>query len=181
MSATSVRVVFETLGQGRRAARVARDDENRVVAGDRADGLGQLRAVDRDRPAAAPGRAPVRTTTSCCDAVDAAQELGGRALERGERRLRVRRVGARALVGAVAGALDQAEIRDVARNRRLRGVEAALAQTAAQLLLAVERLAVDEFENQRLAACLHQLSPGMDDYTSIFVDSQPHAVYKYSF
>ena len=44
------------------------------------------------------------------DALDVAQELGGGALERGERGLGVRRVGAGPLVGAVAGALHQAEI-----------------------------------------------------------------------
>ena len=104
---------------------------------------------------------PVRTDEQLLDAFDPAQELGGRALERGERRLRIRRVGARTLVGAVPRAFDQPEIRDVARDRRLRGVETALAQTAAQLLLAVERVAVDQFENQRLAACLHEPSKWM--------------------
>ncbi len=89
------------------------------------------------------------------DALDAAQELGRRALERRERRLGVRRVGAGPLVGAVARALDQPELLDVARDRRLRRVEAALAQAAAQLLLAVERLAVDEFEDDGLPACFH--------------------------
>ena len=41
------RVVFETLRQGGRRARAARDDENRVVAGDGADGLGQPRTIER--------------------------------------------------------------------------------------------------------------------------------------
>src|SRR4029079_2332442 len=83
-------------------------------------------------------------------------KLGGCALEGGERRFRVGRVRARTLVRAVPGALHQPEIRDVARDGRLRRVEAAFAQTAAKLLLAVERVAVDEFEYQRLAACLHR-------------------------
>ena len=132
------REVFETLRQRRRPARAARDDEDRVVAGDGADGLGQARAVERLgqrlRLAAAGPH-----DEELLDALDPAQKLGGRALERGQRRLRIRRVGARTLVGAVPRPLDQPEIRDVARDRRLRGVEAALAQAAAKLLLAVER------------------------------------------
>ena len=59
-------VRFEALVKRRRAPAVARDDENRVVAGDRAR---PPRAAARGRwprPAAAPGRAPVRMTTSCC-------------------------------------------------------------------------------------------------------------------
>ena len=62
---------------------------------------------------------------------------------------------ARPLVGAVAGALDQAELLDVARDRRLRRVEAALVQAPAQLLLAVQRVAIDEFEDDGLAARFH--------------------------
>ena len=136
-------------------AGVARDHENRVVAGDRADRFRQLRAIERvgQRLRLAAARAD---DDELLDALDAAQELGGRALERGERRLRVRRLGAGPLVGAVAGALDEAELLDVARNRRLRRVEAALAQAAAQLLLAVERLAVDQFEDDGLAARFHE-------------------------
>ena len=48
------------------AARVARDDENRVVAGDRADRFRQLRAVDGDRERLRLPDAGAQMTTSCC-------------------------------------------------------------------------------------------------------------------
>ena len=135
-------------------ARAARDHENRVVAGNRADHFRQAGAVERlgERLGLAPAGPD---DDELLDAIDAAQEFVGGALERGERRLGVRRLGARPLVGAVAGALDQAELRDVARDGRLRRLEAALMQPAAQQLLAVQRLAVDELEDDGLAARLH--------------------------
>ena len=86
-------------------------------------------------------------TTSCCTRSTRRRNSAAARSSAVQRRLGVGRVDARALVGAVAGALDQAELLDVARDRRLRRLEAALAQPAAQLLLAVERLAVDEFED----------------------------------
>src|SRR5262245_13145146 len=88
-------------------------------------------------------------------AVGPAEELACRALERGQRRFRVWRVEAGPLVRAVTGALDQSELLDVARDRRLGRREAALAQTATQRLLAVESLAIDEFGDNGLAARLH--------------------------
>ena len=116
--------------------RVARDDQNRVVAGDGADRLGEARAVERlgQRLRLAAAGAD---DDQLLHALDLLQELGGGALERRQRRLRVGAFRRRPLVGAVAGALDQAELGDVARDRRLRRLEAALAQAAAQLLLAV--------------------------------------------
>ena len=81
------------------------------------------------------------------------------------------------LVGAVAGALDEAELLDVARDGRLRGVEALLMQAAPQLLLAVERLAIDEFQDDGLPTGFHEFTTrihdpdaGSQNYTSIFVD-----------
>ena len=145
--------LFEALGERRRPTRSARDDENRVVARDRSHGLGQPRAVERFGQGlrlAPPGP----DDHELLDALDPAEKLGGGTLQRRQRRRRARRIHAGPLVGAVAGALHQPQIGDVARDRRLRGVEAALAQTAAQLLLAVQRLAVDELQDERLAACL---------------------------
>ena len=126
-------------------------------------------------------------TTSCCTRSTRRRNSAAARSSAAQRRLRVGRVGARPLVGAVAGALDEAELLDVARNRRLRRVEAALMQPAAQLLLAVERLAVDEFENHGLAACFHR-DPDDSGYTIVtdvmhrflLIQSRPD-VYKYSF
>jgi len=81
-------VLLEALDEGRGAARAACDHENRVVAADRPDDLRQLRAVERDGQglrlaAARPDDDELLNT------LDAAQELGGGPLERGERRLRI--------------------------------------------------------------------------------------------
>src|SRR5262245_47714435 len=142
--------LLQSFDESRGAPCAAGDDENRVVAGDRSDFLRQLRPIDRfgERLRLA---APGADDDQLLHALDAAQERGGGALERAERRLRVRRLGARPLVGAVARALDQPELLDVARNRRLRRLEAALLQQTAQPLLALERLAIDELEDDRLA------------------------------
>src|SRR5205814_213021 len=87
---------------------------------------------------------------------DAADELAGGALERGEGRRRVRRLDAGPLVAAVAGALHQPELLDIARNRGLGRVEAALLQPAPQHFLAVQRLAIDQIQNHSLPACFHR-------------------------
>ena len=105
---------------------------------------------------------------SCCTRSDAAEELGRGALERRKSRFRVPVVFPGPLVRAVAGALDQPQLLDVARDRCLRRVEAALTQTAAQLLLTVERIAIDEFQDDGLAARFHEAQSA--NYTSIFVD-----------
>src|SRR5262249_16207248 len=154
----------EPLRQRGGSARAARDDENRVVSRDRADHLGQLRAIERfgERLRLGAARAD---DDELLDALDPADELVGGPLQRGERRLGVRRLGAGALVGAVAGALPQAELLDVARNRRLRRFEAALVKSPGEQLLAVERLAIDHLEDQRLAACFH--AGTKTEYTSI--------------
>src|SRR5204862_357965 len=86
------------------------------------------------------------------DAVDRMDELGRGALERGEHRFGARPLEAEPLIRAVSGALHQPELLDVARNRRLRRVEAALLQAAAQELLAVQWFAIDELQNDRLPA-----------------------------
>ena len=56
------------------------------------------------------------------------------------------------LVGAVAGALHEAEILDVARDCGLRGLEAGAGQPAAQRFLAVQEFAIDQFEDGGLSA-----------------------------
>src|SRR5262249_27270898 len=122
--------------------------------GDGADGFGELRAVERERERLRlPGAGA--DDDQLLDALDAAQEVRRRPLERGERGFGIRRFDSGTLVRAVAGALHEAEVLDVARNRRLRRVEAAPVQAAAQLLLAVERLAVDEIEEECLSAVFH--------------------------
>ena len=149
------RVGLEPLHERRRAAIVARDDENRVVAGDRADRLRQLRAVDGERQRLRlPGSGA--NDDELLHAIDAPQEARRRALERVERELRTGHVDALPLIGAVAGALDEPELLDVARDRRLRGFAAALQQPSPHLLLAVERLAIDQFQDQVLTAGFHR-------------------------
>src|SRR5687768_1133628 len=62
----------------------------------------------------------------------------------------------RRLVGAVSAAFDQPEIADVARQRRLRHVEAGGAHAAPQLLLTAHRRAVNDFDDRRLTTGLHR-------------------------
>src|SRR6266851_8355559 len=137
------RVVLEPLDQRAGTARAARDHENRVVARNRADRFRQPRAIERfgqclRLPAAGPD------DDELLDAFHAAQELGRRTLERGQRRLRIRGFRSGPLIRAVAGALHEPELLDVARNRRLRGLEAVLMQPPAKPLLALDRFAVDQ-------------------------------------
>src|SRR4029077_15845009 len=134
---------FEPFGQRGGAARVAGNHEDRIVAANRADRFGELRAIDgkgeRLRLAdAGPDDNQV------LDVLDALEKLGGGALERDQRRGGADTGAPGPLVGAIARALDEAELLDVARNGRLRGVEAAALQTLAQLLLAVECVTIDE-------------------------------------
>src|SRR5262245_8153701 len=149
------RVLPETSHQRRRGAGAPRDDEDRVVAADRAHFLGQLRPIDRlgqrlRLAAAGPDN------DELLDALHAPQERRGRPFERRQRGLRVGHLDARTLIRAVAGALHESELRDVARNRRLRRCEAALLKTLAQQLLALERLAIDELEDDGLPARFHE-------------------------
>src|SRR5262245_24359488 len=139
------RVLPETFHQRRRGPGAAGDDEDRVVAADRAHFLGKLRAIDgfRQRLRLAP---PGPDDHQLLHALHAAQERRRRPLERGQRRFRVRRLDTRPLVGAVAGSLHQAELLDIARNRRLRRLEPALLKFFTEQLLALERLAIDELE-----------------------------------
>src|SRR5438552_2290735 len=83
-----------------------------IAARDRADRFGQLRAVERDRERLRLADAGA-DDDELLDAIDPSEELGRGALERGARRLRIRRVDARPLVGAVARALHEAEIADI--------------------------------------------------------------------
>src|ERR1044072_8743561 len=135
------RVILQPFGERGGATGAARDDEDGVVGGTSTDRLGEASALE-------PLRQRLGLTAAgaddhqLLDAIDAAQELGSGALERDQRRFRIGRFGAGTLIGAVAGALDQPELGDVARDRRLGGVESFLVQTAPQQLLAVERLAV---------------------------------------
>src|SRR5207249_11329474 len=110
----------------------------------------------------------------------AAKESPGAALHRGEGGFRIRRFGAGALVRAVSRALHEPELLDVARNGGLRRLEAAVPQAATKLLLAVQRGAIDEFENGGLTARFHETGTPTN-YTSIPIDPIRRRVYKYTF
>jgi hypothetical protein len=152
--ATALRILRAGARSAARAAIVARDDKNRVVAGDRPYRFGQTRAIDGERQRLRLAGAGAEDD-QLPDAFDLLQEFSGGVLERGVRGRRIRAVGAGALIGAVAGALDETEHLDVAGDRGLCRVDAALAQTPPQLLLTVERLAIDEFENETLSSGFH--------------------------
>src|SRR5687768_5036210 len=109
------RIAAQALRERGRAPLIFGDDENRVVAGDGADGLAQLRPIDGDRE-----RLRLRGAGAHDDempgAIDFSQTVRGDALERGQRRRRGRDLGAGRLVGAVTRALDQTEVLDVTRD-----------------------------------------------------------------
>ena len=117
-------VRFETLRQRGGALAVARDDEDGVVAGDGPDRLGELGAIERLARAPAPVRGRCECTTSCCTRSTRRRNSDAARSSAVQRQLRARGIEPGPLIRAVAGALDEAEIRDVARDRRLRGLEA---------------------------------------------------------
>src|SRR5580765_6832756 len=136
------RVLLQPLEERGRRAAATGDDQDRVVAGDGPDDFREPGSVERfgkrlRLAAAGPD------DHELLDALDVADEIGGGTLEGAQRRFGVGGVGAGALVCTVAGALHEAEVLDVARDRRLRRLEAALAEPAAEQLLAVEPFAVD--------------------------------------
>src|SRR5437588_7263349 len=153
-------VLLEPLDQCRGAPGVAGNDENRIVAADRADGFGQLRPIDGDGERLRLADAGA-DDHELLDAFDPPQVFLGRALKRHEGRFRIGRIRALALIRAVAGALDQAEVLDVARDRRLRRVEAEMPQPTPELFLAVQQIPVDQLEDQGLAARFHRTGPAL--------------------
>lgn len=141
-------------GKRSSAASVSRHDQDSVVALNRPDRLRQLRAVDRLRERRR--FSPTRTKhDELLHAIGAAEKLAGGPLERGERRFGTGEVPAWPLIGPVAGPLDEPKILDVPRNRRLRCIESALVQASAQLLLAVECIAVDQLKDDGLSSRFH--------------------------
>src|SRR5258706_8356365 len=153
------RVRLEPFDERRRAAIVSRNDEDRVVARDRADRLRQLGPVDRQRQILRLAGTGAHDD-ELLRAIDPSQETRSRPLEGVERELRARDLDALTLVRAVARPLHQPELLDVARDRRLRRFAAALEQPPPHVFLAAERLAVDQLENQTLAAGFHGAGPG---------------------
>ena len=156
-----------------RPPRAARDHENRIVAADGAHDLRQPGAIERKGECLRLAR-PGPNDHELLDAVDRMDELGRGALERGEHRFGIRRLEAGPLIRAVSGALHQSELLDVARNRRLRRVEAALLQAAALGHAAIARTLVEIAEIEqavrvahggitsaaRLTAAVQSLKPG---------------------
>src|SRR6185503_113620 len=153
------------LDQFRGTPVAARNDEDRVVAGDRTHDFRQPRAVDgHGERLRLPGAGP--DDDQLLDSIDRPEELGGSVLERTEGGFGICGVSARPLIGTVAGALDQAEVADVAGDGRLRRLEAVAVQQAPQLLLAMQRLVVDQLEDDALPARFHVF---IRDYTSQFI------------
>ena len=64
--------------------------------------------------------------------------------------------GQRRLVGGVRASLDERQLADVARQRRLGYIEPRRMHQAPQLLLAAHRLPLDHVQNHRLAAGFHK-------------------------
>src|SRR5437879_2763649 len=85
------RIGLEAFDERRGAARPARDDENRVVAGNRADRLVESGPIERlgEHLRLASARAH---DDQLLHALDAAQEISGRALERRQRGLGIGRL-----------------------------------------------------------------------------------------
>src|SRR5690606_15259501 len=150
------------------------DDQDRVVAGERADDLAEPGAVD-----GAGGRVGLPGTGAEDDqllhAVDAGDELGDAAAEARESGAVARRRPGGLLIGADARALDQAELLDVARERRLRDGDTTAQQAAPQLLLAADRLAVEKVENERLAPGLHDYAVGRMNIQDRRIEAQAGA------
>jgi hypothetical protein len=152
--ASAFRVRFEALHERGRALAVTGDDQDGVVPGNGPDGFGELSPVERfGQRLSLP--APRPEDDELLDALDTVEKLGSGALEHRAGQLGAGRLEARPLVRTVTGALDEAEVSDVARDGGLRGVEALLMEAAPDLLLAVERLEVDKFEDDGLASCFH--------------------------
>src|SRR5262245_26832017 len=95
--------------QRRRAACIAGDDENRVVALNRPDGLCKLRAIDGlgERRRLSP---PGAKHDELLDAVGAAKELSSGAFERRKRRFGIPFVLPGSPIGAVAGTFDEPQL-----------------------------------------------------------------------
>src|SRR5262249_3458499 len=84
------------------------------------------------------------------------EELRGGTLERREGRGWIRLRDGQPLIGAIPGALDQPELLDVARNRRLRRRKSALVQPPTKLLLTAQGIAIDEFQDDGLPTRFHE-------------------------
>jgi hypothetical protein len=136
------------------------DHQDRIVAGQRPDHLGQVRAVDGDPEnlgLTGPGTQQHQLLHAVGPPSGILTGLAGAWRRRfvplepcpladGCRRR---------LVGPVGAALHELQLADVARQGGLRNVEAGRAQPAAQLLLVAHGLVLDGVENGGLALRLH--------------------------
>src|SRR5262245_2564 len=145
------RVFRQTLDERRSAAGVLGDYQNRVVAGNRSNRLGQPGTIDGERERLGlPGTGA--DDDQLLHSVDTPEKLGRGAFKGGQGRLRTDGVGTKALIGTVSSALHETKLLDVSRDGRLRRFEASFEQTPAQLLLTMERFALDQLEDGALAA-----------------------------
>ena len=132
---------------------IAADDQNRVVAGDRAEHFGERRAIDGDgQQRGLPRIGPQHH--QLLGSLGPGQELGRGPLEAAQRVAGDGRPDA-ALVGAVAGPLDDAEFLEIARQCGLRHVHALGMEALPQHLLAGDALTMDDVENDAVPVPFH--------------------------
>ena len=129
---------------------LAAEDEDRVVAGDRAGDVGEPDAVDalgegRRRAGRGPDHQPA------LGADERQRELVEQMAEQAQRRRGVRLAGDDVAHAVVAVHAREPELLDVAADRRLRRLEAHAREARADVLLRAEPLAGDERQDRVLA------------------------------
>src|SRR6266542_1934431 len=132
----------------------AANHQDRIVAGNRADDLRQPRAIDGDGQRLCLPCVRLQNDQLIDDVVAAEVIVNGRAafffgVDAGGQ------LGPRAAVRPVRGALDQAQVTDVAGQRGLGGVDASAAEPLPQLFLARDRLSVHDFQDGGLPVGFH--------------------------
>src|SRR5262249_31688006 len=141
-----------------RFALAAADHENRVLAADRADDIGQLGPIDRLGERRRLRRLGPEHDELLDDVEplerprDGPPERGGPVHPGGRLARR------RALVSPVLRALYEAEFADVPREGRLRDLDPLGQEPLPQLLLAGDGLPVDQLDHKRLPIGLHKYS-----------------------
>ena len=138
-----------------RALLVAQHDEHRVVAADRADDGGDLHAVEGGACRGAEARHHLHHD-EVLRAVGAEDALAQDDLQSsGKVELDLLRAHGVAVAPAADRLLDEVELLDVARDGRLRALNALLLQLREKLLLCFDRLGLNDGQNFLLSVILH--------------------------